>query len=758
MKRTKFNADIKSLGGTSNTRGESESVSENPPNQPFKEQESWEAMMAVDGRRLRRAGMMALAASLVLGGFLGFAKAAIQQGEDVHTLIVPAPRPGDQATYSVQEIIVNPAAEQPTHYDVSSVAYEWQQETWGVDANFQHRLVHPLRYAFKASNTWEHAGETAYDAATGEPVSDSDQWAGSFWYSNAIVDPANMFDLGQPGERSIRYDYYQGQVGVCGMSLPFAGRAYDGGEYVVRGRCGWPGDGGAYTFQGQGWRETDTGPVYRFVAEEDPRFVYDYDESSPFPVKFSAVLYNTPGRYLVLDRIAFGEGTGAYTPLSEPEIQAGQPVQLVAQTAWMLDDTGLSLRFKLAQAYQAALGETISTGSGQTARQWLAQHSKGYLAFAQSMDRYDNSGQRITTWSLLWTDGETRFGKEVEYGPPRVDTLLLPSSMGEAATVRDWSGVEIGGRLAPPELVPIQFPDVTELFDRFSQLTDGTSATSYGFGIWCGNNACDVPYVTATAGRRESGIEPRYVALDRAVGTFSRNITEIEADDTGHLRVRVTLLASQDGWSPAAPSSRGDARQERTASGWLPPNSPVAATSIGLVALLAGALYYFWPATKTGLGIGLFSRIKDDDVLDLPARRRIHDAILAEPGIHFMALVRQANVGRGALDHHLRRLVAANLVTVHKASGYKCYFAKGTVDRHIAGAAPMLRSEGSRAVFDAVRAEPGLSGRELARRLGRSPSTINYHLQRLQEAGLIIGEGAGIRLSPLGKQAASAAA
>jgi hypothetical protein len=37
---------------------------------------------------------------------------------------------------------------------------------------------------------------------------------------------------------------------------------------------------------------------------------------------------------------------------------------------------------------------------------------------------------------------------------------------------------------------------------------------------------------------------------------------------------------------------------------------------------------------------------------------------------------------------------------------------------------------------------------------------VSYHLRRLQEAGLVFGagDGAGVRLSPLGEQAAVAAA
>lgn len=186
---------------------------------------------------------------------------------------------------------------------------------------------------------------------------------------------------------------------------------------------------------------------------------------------------------------------------------------------------------------------------------------------------------------------------------------------------------------------------------------------------------------------------------------------------------------------------------------WVLPTAAATATGISFVAVLAGALYYFWPTLKGLPILGLFSRVDDRAILDLPTRRRLYDAIMAEPGIHFMALARRADLSRGALDHHLRRLVAAGLIVVRKAPGCTCYFAKGTRDRHLLAVAPMLRSEGSRAVLEGIRAAPGLSGRELARRLGRSASTVNYHLQRLQRAGLVLGEGAGLRLSPLGEQA-----
>jgi predicted transcriptional regulator len=101
----------------------------------------------------------------------------------------------------------------------------------------------------------------------------------------------------------------------------------------------------------------------------------------------------------------------------------------------------------------------------------------------------------------------------------------------------------------------------------------------------------------------------------------------------------------------------------------------------------------------------------------------------------------------------------AGLVVKRQAPGYTCYFPKGKVDRHLMGAAPSLRSDGSRAILQAVAAAPGASSRDLAARLGLAPSTVSYHLKRLEAAGLVApGLRSGVHLTALGAQASGAGA
>jgi len=168
---------------------------------------------------------------------------------------------------------------------------------------------------------------------------------------------------------------------------------------------------------------------------------------------------------------------------------------------------------------------------------------------------------------------------------------------------------------------------------------------------------------------------------------------------------------------------------------WAPPGLP-ATVGIGLVAMGLAMLYYLWPALRSG-GLGLFSRVRTDKLLDNPVRAEIHQAIEARPGIHQQDLVRLVGKGNGTVEHHLRKLLDAGLVTRVQGTGYTCYFLKGSTDRHTMAAAPVLKSPIAQAVLEAARLRPGVPPSVLARELGVSPPTISYHLRRLESAGLV---------------------
>jgi predicted transcriptional regulator len=102
--------------------------------------------------------------------------------------------------------------------------------------------------------------------------------------------------------------------------------------------------------------------------------------------------------------------------------------------------------------------------------------------------------------------------------------------------------------------------------------------------------------------------------------------------------------------------------------------------------------------------------------------------------------------GKGAVEHHLRKLVDAGLVVRHQGPGYTCFFPPRT-DHRVAAVAGVLKSASARRVLAAVQARPGLSSAELAAATGLDASTVSHHVHRLAAAGLLEPTKAGRTLS-----------
>src|SRR5688572_23999480 len=99
-------------------------------------------MMMVDGRRLVRAVGLASLLFVLVGGGIGFVAA---EGEEPG-LLLPEPRPGDRAVYTVARAVIEPevALGGPGDAPLDEVTYEWLPERWVRDAAFGERLGRPL--------------------------------------------------------------------------------------------------------------------------------------------------------------------------------------------------------------------------------------------------------------------------------------------------------------------------------------------------------------------------------------------------------------------------------------------------------------------------------------------------------------------------------------------------------------------------------------------------------------------------------------
>jgi predicted transcriptional regulator len=138
---------------------------------------------------------------------------------------------------------------------------------------------------------------------------------------------------------------------------------------------------------------------------------------------------------------------------------------------------------------------------------------------------------------------------------------------------------------------------------------------------------------------------------------------------------------------------------------------------------------------KLALG-SLFTRLRASRLLQHELRARVHEAVAAEPGIHYSGLVRRTSLAKGTLDHHLRKLVDAGLVHRREAKGIVCFFTNPP-DAGAAETASATRSALARSLLNAIALHPDMTAKELAQRFGIHASSVCHHVHRLGEAGLL---------------------
>ncbi|HEX2021813.1 MAG TPA: winged helix-turn-helix transcriptional regulator [Candidatus Thermoplasmatota archaeon] len=163
-----------------------------------------------------------------------------------------------------------------------------------------------------------------------------------------------------------------------------------------------------------------------------------------------------------------------------------------------------------------------------------------------------------------------------------------------------------------------------------------------------------------------------------------------------------------------------------TAQGVTLAGATAAVTGLALLALVAKLVL-----------LPLYTRLRRERLLDNPVRARLHDLVRREPGVHRAVLVEALGVGEGATRHHLRQLVAARILSEIEVDGYARYFVAGDVPPDAARRAAVLRAGSNARVYELLAAEPRLTLREAASRLGLSAPTIHRAKAKLTRAGLL---------------------
>ena len=117
-------------------------------------------------------------------------------------------------------------------------------------------------------------------------------------------------------------------------------------------------------------------------------------------------------------------------------------------------------------------------------------------------------------------------------------------------------------------------------------------------------------------------------------------------------------------------------------------------------------------------------------------RARIADAVAAAPGIHFSELVRSLDLAPGQVQYHVTRLRRRGDLEEEHLYGRTHYYPPD-VDEWERCALALLRRETARDVMAYLLAEGPSKPGAVADELSVARSTLEYHVGRLEERGLV---------------------
>lgn len=450
----------------------------------------------------------------------------------------------------------------------------------------------------------------------------------------------------------------------------------------------------------------------------------------------------------------FGPGSGLHAEHDEQEAPL-PTITMAPRTPWMLDDEGIDHPLPLSTAYQAALEH--EDGELQA---FLDNHPEAYLHQTHYGHRVWDTGEQVHQWQLTIGTNDTMIQVLVNQ-TSHTATGSLPQELGGLfgdlqplveLQVSIGSPEPFPGAIPPKDLLSERLPRVVDLMTRYTALS-GHTPDAYNLHISAGCNAMVLggPGAGKTVYQQYTNNECPDVWFQLDAGRSSGTVQWIGTNGALEFDYETDFLAMDQA---GAPVFRAQTTNEqgllRMDGNPVTPSGLSGTTTTTGTGLQEVAPFVGWAAIGLGATIGiawlakgllatLFTRLKRDRLLDHPLRNRIHEAIGAEPGIHFQGLARRLEIAQGTLRHHLEALERAELIKVVKGPRHKCYFLAKSADRHTLNAAPLLRSEGARRVLEAVSIHPDSSTHEIARRTGLTPSAVHLHLKRLEQAGIIDG-------------------
>lgn len=149
-------------------------------------------------------------------------------------------------------------------------------------------------------------------------------------------------------------------------------------------------------------------------------------------------------------------------------------------------------------------------------------------------------------------------------------------------------------------------------------------------------------------------------------------------------------------------------------------------------------MYLALAAALAILVAALYRRLSRQAALDQPTRIAILGFVSAEPGVTAQRIARHLGIHHRAVAHHLEVLREFGILEARRVGARLRYFRNGAVATDTEKRARVALSSGKAAGLMRVLVEfPDVSTRELARRTALAESTVRWHVERLEQLGLL---------------------
>lgn len=143
-----------------------------------------------------------------------------------------------------------------------------------------------------------------------------------------------------------------------------------------------------------------------------------------------------------------------------------------------------------------------------------------------------------------------------------------------------------------------------------------------------------------------------------------------------------------------------------------------------------------------------YSRYDDSDPLENAVRRSVFETAVRSPGTYLSRIADDVDHSLSTVRYHVRILEHERQLRTKLIDGKRRVFPR-SIDDYEKFAA--LNDESRRAVLRAVERLEPTNGAALSTALDRSPSTVSYHLSRLDAIGLVsrdrVGESVSVTLT-----------